>query len=48
MPRKKGSASGLHPKCKKTKTKIVKMMEQETWLTDKGAEVDGFIDGVYE
>ena len=35
-------------KCKKTKTKIVKMMEQETWLTDKGAEVDGFIDGVYE
>ena len=35
-------------KSKKTKTEIFKIMEQAAWLTDKGAEVEGFIDVVYE
>ena len=35
-------------KSKKTREEIFKMMERETWLTDKGAEVDGFVDFIYE
>lgn len=31
-----------------TKGEILEMMERETWLTDKGAEINGFVDWIYE
>ena len=33
---------------KKIKSEMLKMMEQETWLTAKGAKEAGFVDFIYE
>lgn len=35
-------------KSEKTEDEIFKMMELETWLTDIGAQRDGFVDFIYE